>query len=167
MKSDCGALNSNWFMNRFPVCTWTWLTWELAKKHEPIHMLIQIASYRAGATGRNITTWGQQMWDMMWTTGPKGWYVCAQKTSHAKLSKAPTWTAMPSVGVLRSLACKLGDIKPSAIVMLHSGLLYFTVRSCVFFVSWNGLLQTRVLLLYQIDWCFVYWLLPEEIASVR
>ena len=132
MLSDRCALNSNWFMNPFPVCTLTWLTWELAKKHEPIHMLIQIA----GATGRNITTWGQQMWDMMWTTGPKGWYVCAmfvpQKSSHAKLSKAPTWTAMPSVGVLRSLACKLGDIEPSAIVMLLSGLLYFTVCSCVF-----------------------------------
>lgn len=55
-----------------------------------------------------------------------------QKSSHAKLSKAPTWTAMPSVGVLRSLACKFGDIEPSAIVMLLSGLLYFTVCSCVF-----------------------------------
>lgn len=75
MLSDRCALNSNWFMNPLPVCTLTWLTWELAKKHEPIQMLIQIA----GATGRNITTWGQQMWDMMWTTGPKGWYVCAPK----------------------------------------------------------------------------------------
>lgn len=80
--SDCCALNSKWFMNPFSVYT---LRWELAKKHEPIHMLIQMASYCAGATGRIITTWGQQMWDMMWRTAPNGWYVCAPKIFSCQL----------------------------------------------------------------------------------